>query len=214
MPSQDILAVIGTAGRAPYAGRITRDLYDAMYGELLTVMSSWGVKSIVSGGAAVADHLAVRAYLAGEADRLILHFPAPFEGGRFIRPERGPDDSRTANRYHESFSGRCGIDSLAELREAISKGAEVHIGAGFKARNLDVAADATHMLAMTFGPDEMPSDLDPAHPGFSDAGAAGLVVTSGTAHTWRQCWKAGIKRHVSLTWLERTISPSQAGIRL
>lgn len=216
MTSDDLLAVIGTAGRQSDAVRINSRLYDAMYAALLRAMSDWAVVGLVSGGAAVADHLAVRAYLNGEAKRLVLHLPAPFDRTRkqYVRPRGAPsDDAGTANRYHAHFSRCCGIDSLNEVAEAIARGAEIHVGTGFKARNLDVANQATHMLALTFGADQEAVDLLPDHPAFVDSRSAGLK-DGGTAHTWSQCWKARFKRHVSLNRLERdltdTLAPSLA----
>jgi hypothetical protein len=228
-----LLAVIGTAGRQEDAARISRALYDAMYAEVLRAMAGWDVRGLVSGGAAVADHLAVRAFLDGRAERLVLHFPAPFRDREFVRQRQAlSDDAGTANRYHRQFSAACGLDSLGEIAEAMARGAETHAGLGFAARNLDVAAAATHMVALTFGPAGGPADPapDPAchawtgpdgirrkvsadflpdAAGFSEPAAAGLGGR-GTPHTWRACWKAEVKRHVNLTLLERCLLAAQA----
>ena len=186
MPNR-LLAVIGTAGRKDDADRINAALYDAMYAETLRAMADW----------------AVRAFLEGEATRLVLRLPAPFVGGQYVRPSIPMDnDAQTANRYHKQFSEKCRLDSLGEIKEAIARGAEVHVGRGFKARNLDVAADATHLLALTFGTNQEPVDLTPDMEEFSDALAAGLK-DGGTAHTYSQAWRCDLKRHVSLNWLIR-----------
>ncbi len=200
-----LLAVIGTAGRTDDAPKVNRGLYDAMYGETLRAMADWGVTALVSGGAAMADHLAVRAFLEGHADRLVLHLPAAFQKGQYANA----GDGATANRYHREFSRVCGLDSLGELARAISKaGCESHVGRGFKARNLDVAGDATHMLAMTFGAMREPVDLLPDSPEFNDPDAAGLKYRSGTGHTFGQAWRCDVKRHVSLNWLVANPRPA------
>ena len=57
------------------------------------------MRDLVSGGAAVADHLAVRAYLEGQAGELKLFLPARFDGRRF-EERRGDrnDPGATTNR--------------------------------------------------------------------------------------------------------------------
>lgn len=205
-----MLAVIGSAGRQQDAKYVTTGLYDAMYDETLRAMRDWGSRRLTSGGAAFADHLAVRAFNAGEAEALSLFLPAPFARGRFVRPNYAANsDWSTANRYHEQFSRACGVDSLAELEEAIARGAAVVVRGGFKARNLDVAEAARAMLAFTFGADREPEDLPGDHPGFRDHREAGLR-DGGTAHTWNECWRAEVKRHVSLSWLARRLAAEPA----
>ena len=206
-----MLAVIGTAGRLSDADRISLPLYDAMYSEMLGTMTEWNIRSLVSGGATVADHLAVRAFLEGEAEHLVLHLPAPFQGGRYVQSGSAIGrDASTANRYHHQFSDRCGINSLQEIEAAIARGASSHVGRGFKARNLDVAEAATHLLAFTFGNgqedggDTLWRDFAPDEPGFQSSEEAGLR-DGGTAHTWGQCWKADLKRHVNLNVLDKRL---------
>lgn len=208
-----MLAVIGSAGRKDDARRISRPLYDAMHGHALAAADEWQIDGMVSGGAAVSDHLAVRAYLEGRIQRLVLFLPSAFDSGRFRENPRDRQDAgRTANRYHRGFSESCGLDSLAELAAAITKGAEVHVLSGFKRRNLEVAALATHMIAFTFGADRAPETMLPASPGFTDSAAAGLK-DGGTAHTWGEAWRCAEKRHVSLTWLERSLASSPSVLR-
>jgi hypothetical protein len=202
------LAVIGSAGRLDDAARLDRAAYDAMYEELLEAMDQWSVRSLVSGGAAFADHLAVRAYLEGSAAALDLFLPARFDGVRYAARHNDPRDAgATANRLHERARPSLGVDGLAEIAQAIAKGAKVVVRPGFKTRNLDVAAKATHMLAFTYGADRSPVDLRPGDPGFTDAMAAGLKE-GGTAHTWGEAYRCAVKRHVSIGWLVRQRGPS------
>ncbi len=219
--SSRTISVIGTAGRGETGARVTRDLYDAMYAEVRSTAMEWGVDSAVSGGAAVADHLAVRGFLEGVFSRLTLFLPARFEAGRFIpNPDIRFNPGRTLTHYHETFSTACSLDSLAELRQAIEKGARVEVREGFHRRNLEVAAACSHMIALTFGTDLAFSndtvtgaghsgDFLDRHEGFRLHTAAGLC-DGGTAHTWDACWKADIKRHVNLTFLERSLSLQSA----
>lgn len=193
-----MLAVIGTAGRGTDAARMCLPLYEAMYARTIAAMRDWNVRALVSGGAAWADHLAVRAFLEGEADTLRLFLPARFDGARFAGPPA--DAARTANHYHAEFSRLTGIDTLAQIREAERKGATVSSHAGFKTRNLEVAAVATHVLAFTFGAGREPSAVAPDDEAFGSAFEAGLK-DGGTAHTWSQTWKADAKLHVDLGWL-------------
>ncbi len=193
-----MLAVIGTAGRGSDADRMSLQLYDAMYARTVAAMRDWNVRALVSGGAAWADHLAVRAFLEGEADTLRLFLPARFEGGRFAGPPA--DAARTANHYHSEFSRRIGVETLGQILEEGRKGAVVSSHAGFKTRNLEVAAAATHVLAFTFGAGREPSPVCPDDEAFGSAFEAGLK-DGGTAHTWSQTWRADAKLHVDLGWL-------------
>jgi len=199
-----MLAVIGTAGRREDAARISRALYDAMYRETVETARRWGVNGAISGGAAVADHLAVRAFLEGAVESLELWLPARFEHGAFVpNPRVRFNPGATSNNYHRAFSASCGVDSLGEIAEAIRRGAAVHVAEGFHLRNSEVAARCTHMLAFTFGKGGG-EDLLATDEAFSDPAAAGLK-DGGTAHTWGECYNARMKRHVNLFALERVL---------
>lgn len=201
------IAIIGTAGRKEDAARISRALYDAMYAEALLAIREWGVDRAVSGGAAVSDHLAVRAYLEGAVSGLRLFLPARFERGAFVpNPLVRFNPGKTSNGYHRDFSAVCGLDSLGEIEEAIAKGAQAEVYEGFHRRNSEVAAGCSHLLAFTFGNGSgsttARNDFRPEDSGFSDAEAAGLR-DGGTAHTWGEAWKPKAKRHVNLGALLR-----------
>lgn len=208
------IAVIGSAGRRGDAAMVTRRLYDAMYRETVLAITGWKTPSGESGGAALADHLCVRAFLEGAIGELTLFLPARFGSGGFV-PNPGVqfNPGRTLAMHHAVFSAACGIDSIAEIAEAVRRGATVRIYEGFQRRNLEVAAACTHMLAFTLGEDRAPEDLCPEDAGFGDPSVAGLKITLGTAHTWKECWRASVKRHVSLTWLCRTLASSQTPVR-
>lgn len=212
-PGKSVLAVIGTAGRdddAPKLRAMGRPIYDSMYREVLRAGADWNVRHAVSGGAAWGDHLAVRGFLEGAFDALTLYVPAHWDGRRYIPNERVPSNpGKTSNGYHAEFSRVARLDSLGEIAEAIRRGAKVVVEEGFKRRNLLVARDATHVVALTFGYVRPPVDLLPADEGFGSAATAG-VKDGGTAHTWRESWKAQVKRHVAVGWLAAG-SPALAG---
>lgn len=199
------LAIIGTAGRGDDASRINRGLYNAMFDDVRDVVDRWEITEAVSGGAAVADHLAVRAFNEGLVAELTLYLPAEFKGGLFVpNPAVRFNPGATCNNYHKAFSKSCDLDSLGEIENAISKGATVRVFHGFHRRNSEVAADCAAMVAYTFGSGES-RDFADVEEGFSNAREAGLK-DGGTAHTWGECWKARRKRHVNLFRLARTLA--------
>jgi hypothetical protein len=213
-----VLGIIGTAGRKTDARRINRGIYDRMYEIAANTATEWGARIAVSGGAAVADHLAVRGYLDGIFDDLWLFLPCRFDATGFVPdPSVEFNPGRTIAGYHASFSRACGLDSIGELRSAIRKGARIQTHEGFHRRNIEVAAAATHLVAFTFGsgsgaldqgrlPDMPPwSDFYPDEHGFADASTGGLK-DGGTAHTWGQCWRARVKRHVNLASVETALA--------
>jgi len=208
------IAIIGTAGRREDAARITPQLYDAMFGEAVAAIREWGCDEAVSGGAAVSDHLAVRAYLEGVVPGLRLFLPARFENGAFVpNPRVRFNPGQTSNGYHRAFSEACGMDSLDEIAQAIRKGAKVAVHEGFHLRNSEVAGACSHLMAFTFGNgsalEEVQADFLPEDEGFSEAEVAGLR-DGGTAHTWGQAWKPVRKRHVYLGALERALKVGQS----
>lgn len=174
------VAIIGTAGRREDAARMRWGLFCWMVDQAQLVIPDRfqappSQVVAVSGGAAWADHVAVVLFLEGWCPGLELHLPAILDErtGRF----RDVGDGAVANHYHEAFSVHAGRDTLADLFQAIKKGAEFRFYGGFKSRNLAVA-DTDALLAFTFGKGGPPTD-------------------SGTAHTWRAS-KAKARAHISL----------------
>lgn len=197
------IAIIGTAGRRDDASRLSRDLYDRMYASTLEAIDEWGTRDGVSGLAAYADHLAVRAFLDGRLETLDLRSPAHWDAAarRFVpNPGIQFNPGRTLNSYHAAFAKVVGIDPFAEIARAFEMGARLTVAEGFHRRNKDVAERATHMLAFTFGEDAPPFDARPEDDGFRSSADAGLK-DGGTADTWRSAWRCDAKRHVSLSWL-------------
>lgn len=192
------VAIIGTAGR-DRDRPMTRDLWQAMLADADGRVGPDDV--LVSGGAAWADHLAVRLFLDGRVKGLVLHLPAPIDDtGRFAGPERESAGS-VANYYHGLFKRATGVDGLAEIRVAIAKGAKVTqqpaakgYGAMF-ARNALVAKAADTLLAYTFGEGDVPAD-------------------GGTKNTWDAAAKSQ-RTHIALLPLlsGRALAPTARGER-
>lgn len=153
------LAIIGTAGRREDADILTRAHWRMMCVIGRTVAVTTGATELVSGGAAYADHVAVQLFLDGDVKRLSLHLPADLHPSGFASTSDPYDAGRVANHYHREFSKVAGIDSLAQLNQAVGAGAKVSVNLnGFKARNTDVANSADVMLAFTFGQGERLKD--------------------------------------------------------
>jgi len=165
------IAIIGTAGRNP-AMPMTAETWEWMLRTARAAIIPG--TTLVSGGAAWADHLAVALFLEGHVQSLELYLPAPMKNGEFVGPWKSA--ASAANYYHEKFSRVIGCDSRGEIMEAASR--EGCIGSvepeqtGYSAlfaRNqkivqaLDPQRDG--MLAFTFGIGHQPAD-------------------GGTKHTW------------------------------
>ncbi|MEJ6003802.1 UvrD-helicase domain-containing protein [Paucibacter soli] len=173
-----VLAIIGTAGRDKDRP-MTADLWGRMVADAKKRVRA--DDTVVSGGAAWADHLAVRLFLDGDVKDLVLHLPAPLKNGKF----QGPDKSAAsaANWYHDLFQKATGVDARAEIAAAASKGAtiteqpEAHDYKAMFARNAIVAKQSNAVLAYTFGGGDEPAD-------------------GGTKNTWDQI--KGDRIHVPL----------------
>jgi hypothetical protein len=161
------IGVIGTAGRdKTRAKHINRDFYLRMYGRVVTRLEDLAPvsdRTLVSGGAALADHLAVTAFHSGQCQNLVLHLPAPFVSGRFV--DSGyKSPGGVANYYHRLFSEAVGFDSLASLDKALRASGCTHtVSEGFHARNL-LVGQVDVLLALTWG--------------------TGSPASGGTRHTW------------------------------
>jgi hypothetical protein len=159
------LAIIGTAGRKEDAPKLSKDSFGAMCivaKELLAQLkgNNYEITHLVSGGAAWADHVAVKLFLNKEVKNLRLYIPCQFDNGSFFdgysRIKGGGVSDKflpgqTLNYYHGKFQKKTGINSLTEIQLAIHEGAEVlPCKGGFHGRNAMVAKSDI-LLAMTFG---------------------------------------------------------------
>jgi hypothetical protein len=157
------LAIIGTAGRKDDAKRLTTNHFKAMClvasGLIEQINeSNYPITTLVSGGAAWADHSAVRLFLDKKVPHLRIFMPAAWEDGSYH--DNGNKDAYenpggTANHYHKLFQQNTGINSLTEILIAKSHGAElIPVLRGFHARNA-LVAKSDFILACTFGDGKM-----------------------------------------------------------
>lgn len=190
------IAVIGTAGRDK-SQPMDSLLWQAMTQDLRGRVTPGDV--LISGGAAWADHLAIHSFLAGWVNGLELYLPAPFTAGKF----QGPHSSAAsaANYYHEKFKRETGVDGLAELEEAVRRGAAVSLepvapgyGAMFN-RNKKVAKECAAAIAYTFGAGEQPAD-------------------GGTLNTWRQIPELRHLRHIQELMASKLVDKQLAELAL
>jgi hypothetical protein len=190
MPALSV-AVIGTAGRDK-TKPMTIDLWCAMWHDACARFPADKDFTLVSGGAAWADHIAVSLYNSDKVGFLRLHLPAPLvKRGKVWQYEGGSGTSGSAaNYYHKLYKEATGSDGLREIAHAIEKGCNITYqpvsdgyGAMFARNNL-VAAEAQAGLAYTFGTGKEPAD-------------------GGTKYTWDRI--EGRRVHVDLNkLLEKT----------
>ena len=187
------LAVIGTAGRGEDAPKINRELYVQMAGALKTVIAQVGpIDRLVSGGAAVADHLAVGFFLRDLVPGLSLHLPASYSRSFRAYVEPFPKSAGSISNYwHREFSRKCGGNSLSALYDAITKpGCTSQTYMGFDRRNTAIAEEAEVVVAFTFG-------------------AEAVLKRGGTWGTMEQCLRREIPTyHVDLHTM-RIFSPAE-----
>jgi hypothetical protein len=128
--------------------------------------SNYEITTLVSGGSAYADHVAVKLFLDKKVPHLRLFIPCEFENGTFTdkivlrTPLPAANDKqstpgKTLNYYHHLFQRKTNINSLTEIQIAKCEGAEIlPCRGGFYGRNAMVAKSDI-LLAMTFGEGNM-----------------------------------------------------------
>lgn len=157
------LAIVGTAGRKEDAKRLTRKHFEAMClvasGLIEQINdSNYPLTHLVSGGAAWADHVAVRLFLDKKVPGLKLFIPAAWDNGKYYDTgekdwEKNPGG--TANYYHKLFQQTTNINGLSDIVIAKAYGAELYTcRGGFHGRNAMVAK-SDFILACTFGDEHM-----------------------------------------------------------
>ncbi len=147
------LGIIGTAGRGPDLSRLKGGYHRSMLTVAQVVAEMSRADTLVSGGSAWSDHLAVQLYLNDCVRHLFLHLPCSWvDDDRRFEATSATSPGARLNELHTQFKTVTGIDPFEQLAEAVAKGAKVHVNrGGFKARNTDIANWADAMLAFTFG---------------------------------------------------------------
>ncbi len=186
------IAIIGTAGRHEDACKISWPLYHSMVRKtqetIADIIEPENV-TLVSGGAAFSDHIAVTLFLMNFCPALQLYLPAALNcNGRY---DDGCWEGRAANYYHDKFTQLAPNrrNTRLGILEAQSRGAIIDIATGtmgmdrFKERNL-LVSQSDYMIAFTFGDGDEPKD-------------------GGTLHTWKQS-NATTKIHIPLNSISLT----------
>lgn len=160
-----MLAIIGPA-RNTCATRLTPEHFERMCAAARDLVAAQGIHTLASGGAAWADHVAVRLFLESAVQstnvaevpsatsavrELHLYFPCEWDAARGQFRSRGhwrSDTGKAANVYHQRFSHVCAMDSLADIARALKmEGCHAHVYEGFHARNRALAAAADQLVA-------------------------------------------------------------------
>ena len=184
----NIVAIIGTAGRDK-SRPTSQLLWSRMYKAAKWQLECWFPEndySLVSGGAALADHIAVGIHLVTHRP-IQLFIPCLWDKEFHQYSDAGNSDWRmnpgkTANFYHREFSrvltnGLAPNHSLETLHDKVFLPGYMKVGNGFHGRNRMIADICTHMIAFTWGLNG-PCD-------------------GGTKHTWDLA-QSKIRVHISL----------------
>jgi hypothetical protein len=153
------IAIIGTAGRDKNP-LLTLDLWESMKADLYTRVSP--TDTVISGGAAWADHLAIYAYLSGWCQSLELKLPAPLVKDKFLGEFKSAGSA--SNHYHHIFGDIIKEDTIIQITHAIRMGAAFDFEpmltgiSGMFIRNAKVAKACTSIIAYTFGDGNVPAD--------------------------------------------------------
>ena len=135
---------------------------EQIIGEL--VGSSWDAVEFVSGGAAWADHVAIRMHLDRPETKLTVWAPCFMrQDGRFLEKN---NVGRLANRLHHQFSQATGMDSFADLSR-VRNSVDMRCS-GFHQRNERIADGCDYMIAFSWASGAEPTE-------------------GGTRHTWSLC---------------------------
>lgn len=171
------LAIIGTAGRDQATmSKATKQSIEAMVAAAAKYLKEEELEDknveIVSGGAAVADHVAVLLYLRGYVKRLRLCLPSLWDSAKRQYKESGllTVAGRRSNQLHLQFQRVSGISSLDQLHSVVTdkihrNNVKIEFYEGFQERNRAIAEYADHLLAFGFDKD----------------------MTAGTAQTYNLC---------------------------
>lgn len=161
------IGCIGTAGRGPDKDKITPELYEKMEITFKSIINglinSLNLEpidiTIVSGGAAVGDHISISTWLYRESkwDNMKLELELPIEFdlkiSKYKLDKSKNDCGKVSNYYHELFGKKVFDDknySLNQIKDAIIGGAIATIGKGFFNRNDTIADKCDIMIAFTF----------------------------------------------------------------
>jgi hypothetical protein len=136
------VAIIGTAGRNGLVNQLSMEKFSKMVLDAdQLIRDHIGPRetiSLVSGGAAWSDHVAVRLFIYGY-DNLFLYLPGKHRG---------------SNIYHQQFKEKTGIDTIAEISLLEKRyPIQVIVRDGFDSyydRDKHIAENCDYMIAFAF----------------------------------------------------------------
>lgn len=152
------IGIIGTAGRGANEHKLDTNIFDRMV-EVVSKVKTLESATLISGGAAWADHVAVVTFLLKRCKGLVIHMPCEWNAAKSEFTDSGERDWRTnpggtSNHYHRQFSRKLCTNaelSLNQIHLAIRQGANATAGAGFFERNTEIAKESDAIIAFTFG---------------------------------------------------------------
>ena len=180
------IAVVGTSGNKKNENNnlLSKAIFDSMVNETKQLISNYcrdkSKITLISGGSAWADHIAVILFLNGECGNLKLHFPCEWNNNEFSDAKVVNwiyNPGGTLNYYHNNFSNIMGYNTLTDISNALNKGAIYTISKGFHARN-SLIAESDYLIAFTWSKTSQPDD-------------------GGTMDTWKK-FKGSNKIHIGL----------------
>lgn len=179
------IAIIGTAGRKTDRYKLNAKIYKQMIEKTKDLIENHFKLNpteitLISGGAAWSDHIAVELYLSDYAKSAKLYLPCDWSDGKYAQTDNA-GVGQTANYYHSLFSKQIKRDTLQDIDTSINKGLQINTDfKGFKPRNSEVAK-SDYIIAFTFSSTDVPAD-------------------GGTLDTWKKSASVN-KIHVSLASL-------------
>lgn len=152
------IGIIGTAGRGQDGYKLNANVFDRMV-EVVSKVKTLESSTLISGGAAWADHVAVVTFLLSRCSGLTIHMPCEWDASKSEFTDTGERDWRTnpggtSNHYHRQFSRKLSTNSelsLNQIHHAMRRGANATTGAGFFERNTEIAKQSDAIIAFTFG---------------------------------------------------------------
>ncbi len=184
--TQVTVSIIGTAGRKLDGFKMNTKVYNSMINKAKDIIENTfkldpAKITLVSGGAAWSDHVAVDLFQSDYVKNAKLYLPTEWDAQnkKYHEADDMYDSGKTSNYYHKLFSTKVQRNTLQDIDSAIKKGLVVNTNhKGFKTRNTQVAK-SDYLIAFTWGSGSEPND-------------------GGTLDTWNKS-NSKFKYHVNLS---------------
>jgi hypothetical protein len=190
---------IGICGSSGRNVALTKEQYITAYNRVEGVIQGFNVPwediTLVSGGSAWMDHIAVSLFKKHPSSKLVIHFPCSViwimdDGADQRGSLAGSQCAYRLRELHDEFTKKTGRDTLTGLFTAIKHpNASYTSSVDFLSRNLKVG-DVDILIAVTTGYDHT-SSSEEKHTRFMDP------KSTGTAHCWKNS-TAPIRIHLGV----------------